>query len=62
VNKPRHLILIPGEKGIEGPAKRLGLYDRFPQPDYWRLTLAILTKGVLLMVMWVVFKNLRAGN
>lgn len=57
-----YLRLIPGGKGMEGPASRLRLFERFPKPDMGRLVLSVLSKGLLLSVVWYVSKNLSSGN
>lgn len=55
------LRLIQGGKGLEGPATRLKLYQRFPKPNKTRFALAILSKLVLLYVVFQV-AHLFASN
>ncbi|NBX75512.1 MAG: hypothetical protein EBQ92_03085 [Proteobacteria bacterium] len=52
-SKP-HLRLIYGGKGVEGPATRLNLYERFPRPNKSRVALTILSKLLLLYVVFQV--------
>lgn len=49
--KPK-LVLIPGGAGLEGPIRRLNLEYRFPKNAPYRTLLLILTKVVLLAVIW----------
>ena len=54
--RPPYLYVINGEKGVAGPATRLGLYDRFPGPNYWQISMAILIKvGLLATVCYVAY-------
>jgi len=54
-----HLRLIHGGKGLEGPATRLKLYQRFPEPNKSRFALTILSKLLLLYVVFQVVSQFK---